>query len=60
MITNREIYVPTPELVRLKSFEEFEQEILNPNRIKLPDLPPDHDYSFDSEKGELIVIRPRK
>ena len=42
-----------------KSFEAFEQEILKPSRIKLPDLPRGHTYSFDSEKGELMVNRPR-
>jgi hypothetical protein len=42
-----------------KTQEEFVREILEPNRIKLPELPQGHYYVYDSEKGELQVARPK-
>lgn len=42
-----------------KTQEEFEQQILKPNGITLPELPEDHRYVYDPEKGELLVERPR-
>jgi len=42
-----------------KTQEEFVREILEPNRIKLPDLPPDHFYVYDPDTGELQVARPK-
>ena len=42
-----------------KTREEFVREILEPNMIKLPELPEGHFYVYDAEKGELQVARPR-
>jgi len=42
-----------------KTQEEFVREILEPNKIKLPDLPPDHFYVYDPDTGELQVARPK-
>jgi hypothetical protein len=42
-----------------KTKEEFEEQILKPARIKLPELPEGHRYVYDPEKGELQVERPR-
>jgi hypothetical protein len=42
-----------------KTQEEFVREILEPNRIKLPELPEGHFYVYDPEKGELQVARPK-
>lgn len=42
-----------------KTQEEFEREILKPNRITLPELPANHRYVYDPEKGELLVERPQ-
>jgi hypothetical protein len=42
-----------------KTQEEFVREILEPNQIKLPELPDDHRYVYDPETGELQVERPR-
>ena len=41
-----------------KTQEEFEREILTPNGIKLPELPQNHRYVYDPEKGELLVEHP--
>lgn len=43
-----------------KSFKEFEQEILIPGGIALPSILDEESYFFDSEKGQLMVNRPRK
>ena len=42
-----------------KTQEEFEQQILKPNGIKLPELPEGHRYFYDPQKGELLVESPR-
>ncbi len=42
-----------------KTQEEFVREILEPNMIKLPELPEGHFYVYDAEKGELQVARPK-
>jgi len=42
-----------------KTQEEFDREILKPNMIELPELPANHRYVYDPEKGELQVERPR-
>jgi hypothetical protein len=42
-----------------KTQEEFVREILEPNQIKLPELPEGHFYVYDPEKGELQVARPK-
>lgn len=38
--------------------EEFVNEILTPNGVKLPELPQGHRYVYDPEKGELLVEHP--
>ncbi len=42
-----------------KTQEEFVREILDPNKIKLPDLPAGHLYVYDPDTGELQVARPK-
>jgi hypothetical protein len=40
------------------SWEEFEREILIPNGIRLPTLPPGHRYHYDPQTGQLMVEKP--
>lgn len=45
-----------------KDFAEYEREVLKPNNMKLPELPPGHTYVFkpnEGEHGELFVKKPR-
>lgn len=42
------------------TFDEFKQNILDPNKIKLPQLPPGHTYEWDPEQEQLMVKRPAK
>jgi hypothetical protein len=42
------------------TFDEFKQNILDPNKIKLPQLPPGHTYEWDPEQEQLMVKRPVK
>ena len=42
-----------------KTQEDFVREILEPNGIKLPELPEGHFYVYDPDKGELQVARPK-
>lgn len=37
------------------SFEEYQQEILQPSQIKLPELPANREYLYLPETGELMV-----
>ena len=41
-----------------KSQEEFMSQIIEPNQIKLPELPPGHRYVYDPQKAELMVEKP--
>ncbi|GIW93738.1 MAG: hypothetical protein KatS3mg110_1779 [Pirellulaceae bacterium] len=41
-----------------RSHEEFMREIIEYNRIPLPELPPGHRYVYDPQRGELMVERP--
>jgi len=41
------------------TFEEFEEKILKPSQLKLPQLPAGQEYFYDAETGELMVKRPR-
>jgi len=43
-----------------KSHEEFMEKIVQFNRIKLPQLPPDAKYVYDVVTEQLMVERPRK
>jgi hypothetical protein len=43
-----------------KTHEEFMEKIIQFNRIKLPQLPPDAKYVYDVESEQLMVERPRK
>jgi hypothetical protein len=48
---------------RPKTHEEFMQQIIRPNNIRLPELPPGQTYRWDptqGEKGELMVDPPPK
>ncbi len=40
------------------SWEEFEREILVPNGIRLPQLPPGHKYHYDPQTGQLMIEKP--
>lgn len=42
------------------TFDEFKLNILDPNKIKLPPLPPGHTYEWDPEQEQLMVKRPVK
>ncbi|WP_254511892.1 hypothetical protein [Anatilimnocola floriformis] len=42
-----------------QTFEEFKQNILDPNKIKLPPLPPGHTYEWNAEEEQLMVKRPK-
>ena len=42
------------------TFDEFKQNILDPNKIKLPPLPPGHSYEWNPEEEQLMVRRPMK
>jgi hypothetical protein len=41
-----------------KTQEEFDEQIIAPNQIKLPELPAGHRYVYDPKKGELMVEKP--
>jgi hypothetical protein len=43
-----------------KSHEQFMKEIIEANRIKLPVLPPGHEYLYDPEAKQLMVKRPKQ
>ena len=43
-----------------KTHAEFMEKIVEPNLIKLPELPQGHRYEFNGETGELMVLRPKK
>jgi hypothetical protein len=43
-----------------KTQEEFDQQIIKANMIKLPELPQGHRYVYDPEQGELMVEYPRR
>jgi hypothetical protein len=43
-----------------KSFEELKAQVLDPNQIRLPDLPPGQRYVWDPKAEELQVERPRR
>lgn len=42
------------------TFDEFKKNILEPNKIKLPPLPPGHTYEWNPEEEQLMVRRPVK
>ena len=42
------------------TFDELKQNILDPNKIKLPPLPPGHTYEWNAEEEQLMVRRPVK
>lgn len=42
------------------TFDEFKEKVLDPNKIKLPPLPPGHTYEWDPETEQLNVRRPTK
>lgn len=41
-----------------KTHEEFMEGVIKANNIKLPELPPGHEYWYDAEAKELMVKRP--
>ena len=45
---------------RPKTQEEFMEKIIKFNQIELPELPAGHKYVYDTEKGELMVKRPKQ
>jgi hypothetical protein len=42
-----------------QSTEEFMEKVIQPNSIKLPELPRGHEYVFDAESGKLMVEKPK-
>ncbi len=42
-----------------KSHEQFMQDIIKANQIKLPELPPDSKYKYDPATGELMIEHPQ-
>ena len=42
-----------------KDHEEFMERIIKENNIKLPSLPQGHEYTYDPESHELMVVRPK-
>ncbi len=42
-----------------KTHDEFMEKIITANQIKLPILPPGHQYVYDPEKEQLLVERPK-
>ena len=43
-----------------KSHDEFMSKIIAANSIQLPGLPPDRQYYYDPQLGELMVVRQRQ
>lgn len=43
-----------------KSHDEFMTRIIQANNIQLPRLPPDRQYVFDPQQGELLVVRQKR
>jgi hypothetical protein len=43
-----------------RSHEEFMRDVIEFNRINLPELPPGQKYVYDPQSGELMVERPAK
>ncbi|MBA4018341.1 MAG: hypothetical protein C0483_14340 [Pirellula sp.] len=41
-----------------RTYEEFNREVIEKNRIQLPELPPLHRYFYDPETGSLLVEHP--
>lgn len=41
------------------SHQEFMTEIIAKSNIRLPQLPPQHRYIYDPERGELMIERPK-
>lgn len=42
------------------SHDEFMSKIIAANNIQLPRLPPDRQYFYDPQQGELMVVRQRQ
>jgi hypothetical protein len=42
-----------------ESHEEFMENVITFNQIKLPELPPGHKYVYDPQTNELMVERPK-
>ena len=42
-----------------KDYDEFMKRIVKPNRIKLPVLPGDRQYAYDSDTRELTIVQKR-
>jgi hypothetical protein len=43
-----------------KTHQEFMENVIKANQIKLPVLPPGHEYVYDPEGKQLMVKRPKK
>ena len=41
------------------SHEEFMEQIIRANHLRLPELPPGQEFVYDPARGELMVRRPR-
>jgi len=43
-----------------KTHDEFMENVIKANQIKLPVLPPGHKYVYDPETKQLMVERPKQ
>lgn len=41
-----------------RTYEEFQREVIEKNRIQLPELPPTHRYFYDPDTAALMVEHP--
>ena len=41
-----------------RTYEEFHREVIEKNRIQLPELPPTHRYFYDPDTAALLVEHP--
>lgn len=44
---------------KVRSHQEFMEEIIGKSNIRLPPLPPQYRYVYDPDRGELMVERPK-
>jgi hypothetical protein len=43
-----------------RNHEEFVQKILEPNHIRLPELPPRQSYKYDADAEQLMILKPEE
>ncbi len=64
-----ELEMKVPQAVKLyqaehghfpKTPEDFMKDIIEAQKVKLPELPAGHRYAYDPETGELLIEQPAK